>query len=297
MNKYLTEFIGTFFLVLTIGLSVLGGTPMAPLAIGAVLMVMVYMGGHVSGGHYNPAVSLAVALRGKLDAREVVPYMIMQVLGAVAATAVVYVVLGRPFAPAPGPAVSAGAALLVEVLYTFALCLVVLHTATAPQTTGNSFYGLAIGFTVAAGAFAGGPISGGAFNPAVGTGPILVSAVLGSNGALSNRLPRPRPRRPCQLAPIWARRYQARAKGDRRRPPRRSNGAGVVRESSIARKEPGWLVSVVRQVRVSYSSTLAAKPRIFVRALENEGEKGNRRLIRGERVLEPEVRVNSTDGS
>ena len=88
MNKYLTELIGTFFLVLTIGLSVLGGTPMAPLAIGAVLMVMVYMGGHVSGGHYNPAVSLAVLLRGKLQARDVVPYMTAQILGAVIEDAV-----------------------------------------------------------------------------------------------------------------------------------------------------------------------------------------------------------------
>ena len=159
---------------------------MAPLAIGAALMVMVYMGGHVSGGHYNPAVSLAVALRGKLDTRDIAPYMAMQVLGAVAAAAVVYVVVGRTFAPAPGPAVSAGSALLVEILYTTALCLVVLHSATAPQTTGNSFYGLAIGFTVAAGAFAGGPISGGAFNPAVGIGPILVSAVFGSTAGLTN---------------------------------------------------------------------------------------------------------------
>lgn len=186
MNKYLTEFVGTFFLVLTIGFSVLGGTPMAPLAIGAALMVMVYMGGHVSGGHYNPAVSLAVALRGKLDTRDIAPYMVMQVLGAVAAAAVVFVVVGRTFAPAPGPAVSAGSALVVEILYTTALCLVVLHSATAPQTTGNSFYGLAIGFTVAAGAFAGGPISGGAFNPAVGIGPILVSAVFGSTAGLTN---------------------------------------------------------------------------------------------------------------
>jgi aquaporin Z len=185
MNKYLTELIGTFFLVFTIGLSVLGGTPMAPLAIGAVLMVMIYMGGHVSGAHYNPAVSLAVLLRGKLPARDVVPYMAAQVLGAVAAAAVVYVVLGRTFAPAPGPAASAVGALLVEVLYTTALCLVVLHSATAPQTTGNSFYGLAIGFTVVAAAFAGGPISGGAFNPAVGIGPILVSAVAG-DGSLAN---------------------------------------------------------------------------------------------------------------
>ena len=185
MNKYLTELIGTFFLVLSIGLSVLGGTPMAPLAIGATLMVMVYMGGHVSGGHYNPAVSLAVLLRGKLQARDVVPYMIVQVLGAIAAAAVVYVVLGQTFAPAPGPTASVVGALLVEVLYTTALCLVVLHSATAPQTTGNSFYGLAIGFTVVAAAFAGGPISGGAFNPAVGIGPILFSAMFG-NGSLAN---------------------------------------------------------------------------------------------------------------
>jgi aquaporin Z len=185
MNKYLTEFVGTFFLVLTIGLCVLGGTPMAPLAIGASLMVMVYMGGHVSGGHYNPAVSLAVLLRGKLQPRDVAPYMVAQVVGAVAAAVVVYVVLGRTFAPAPGNGASATGALIVEVLYTTALCLVVLHSATAPQTTGNSFYGLAIGFTVAAGAFAGGPISGGAFNPAVGVGPIVISALLGG-GSTAN---------------------------------------------------------------------------------------------------------------
>jgi len=185
MNKYVTEFVGTFFLVLTIGLCVLGGTPMAPLAIGASLMVMVYMGGHVSGGHYNPAVSLAVLLRGKLQPRDVAPYMVAQVVGAIAAAVVVYVVLGRTFAPAPGNGASAIGALLVEVLYTTALCLVVLHSATAPQTTGNSFYGLAIGFTVVVGAFAGGPISGGAFNPAVGVGPIVISTLLGG-GSIAN---------------------------------------------------------------------------------------------------------------
>ena len=158
---------------------------MAPLAIGASLMVMVYMGGHVSGGHYNPAVTLAVVLRGKLHARDTVPYMAAQILGALSAAAVVYVVLGRTFAPAPGDGASTLGALLIEILYTTALCLVVLHSATAPQTTGNSFYGLAIGFTVTAGAFAGGPISGGAFNPAVGTGPILVAALLGG-GSVAN---------------------------------------------------------------------------------------------------------------
>jgi aquaporin Z len=185
MNKYVTEFLGTFFLVLTIGLAVLGGTPLAPLAIGASLMVMVYMGGHVSGGHYNPAVTLAVVMRGKLPANEALPYMVVQVVGALTAALVVYVMLGRTFAPAPGDDATVLAALLVEVLYTFALCLVVLHSATAPQTTGNSFYGLAIGLTVTAAAFAGGPISGGAFNPAVGIGPIVISALLGG-GSVAN---------------------------------------------------------------------------------------------------------------
>jgi aquaporin Z len=135
------------------------------------------MGGHVSGGHYNPAVTLAVLLRGKLQRGDVVPYIAAQVAGALTAAAVVHMVLGRSFAPAPGQGASMLAALSIEVLYTTALCLVVLHSATAPQTTGNSFYGLAIGFTVTAGAFAGGPISGGAFKPAVGAGPILAAAL------------------------------------------------------------------------------------------------------------------------
>lgn len=179
MKSYLTEFIGTFFLVLTIGLTVLAQDPFAPLAIGAVLMVMVYMGGHVSGAHYNPAVTLAVYLRGKLAGREVAPYMAAQVLGAVGAALVVAYAAGDTFAPAPAATAGAGQVLLVEFLFTFALALVVLNTATSPRTEGNSFYGLAIGFTVTVGAFAGGAISGGAFNPAVGIGPTLVHALLG----------------------------------------------------------------------------------------------------------------------
>lgn len=185
MIKYVTEFIGTLFLVLTIGLSVIGQSAMAPLAIGLSLMIMVYMGGHVSGGHYNPAVSLAAALRGKLPSSDVVPYMVSQVLGAIVAAVIVYVITGQTFAPAPGATASPVAILLVEVLYTFALALVVLNTATHPKTKGNSFYGLAIGMTVATGAFAGGAISGGAFNPAVGIGPTLVNALL-SGGSFAS---------------------------------------------------------------------------------------------------------------
>src|ERR1700761_1868956 len=167
MKKYLAEFIGTFFLVLTIGCSVIGrgAGPLAPLAIGSVLMVMIFAGGHISGGHFNPAVTLGVWLRGKCDAKDVAPYMTFQIMGGVlAALAVKFLKAGdavTPLQPATVPA------LLAEFLFTFALVYVVLNVATAKGTSGNSFYGLAIGFTVLVGAFSVGNISGGAFNPAV----------------------------------------------------------------------------------------------------------------------------------
>lgn len=182
MAKLLTESIGTFFLVLTVGLTVIQQTPFAPLAIGTVLMVMVYMGGHISGGHYNPAVSLAVLLRGKLGGKDFAAYVAAQFVGAIVATLTVWVILGTSFAPAPTQGVAVLPALLVELLFTFALALVVLQTATSDKTAGNSYFGLAIGFTVMVGAYAGGAVSGGAFNPAVGVGPSLVHAVLGSGG-------------------------------------------------------------------------------------------------------------------
>jgi aquaporin Z len=170
MNKYLTEFIGTLFLVATIGFTVLapGAGDMAPLAIGAALMVMIFAGGHVSGGHYNPAVTLAVFLRGKCPAGDVLPYMVAQVLGAALAAVVVLFMKGNPAVVAMQPDVVR--ALVAEFLYTFALCYVVLNVATAKGTSGNSFYGLAIGFTVMTGAYSVGAISGGAFNPAVAVG-------------------------------------------------------------------------------------------------------------------------------
>jgi aquaporin Z len=172
-KKYLVEFIGTFFLVATIGFTVLkpGAGDFAPLAIGSVLMVMIYAGGHVSGGHYNPAVTLAVCLRGKCPPRDVVPYWVAQVLGAAAAAAAVLYVKDNPnvsHLEVNGTVLPR--ILLAEFLFTFALCYVVLNVATSKGTAGNSFYGLAIGFTVMVGAFAVGPVSGGAFNPAVVVG-------------------------------------------------------------------------------------------------------------------------------
>ena len=174
-RKLLTEFIGTFFLVLTIGLTVVAQSPFAPLAIGSALMIMVYMGGHVSGGHFNPAVSLAVYLRGKLDRKDLLPYWGAQLLGGIAAAHCTWWMMGAPLVVAPAHPLSH--ALVIEFLFTFALALVVLNSATANATSGNSFYGLAIGFTVTVGAFAGGAISGGAFNPAVGLGPAITNMV------------------------------------------------------------------------------------------------------------------------
>ena len=167
-RSYCAEFIGTFFLVLTVCVAgVLGyAGPYAPIAIGAVLMVMVYATGYISGGHLNPAVTLAVWIRGKLPGREVLPYIIAQMLAGILAALVakVFARAGNAITPAVFPFYPA---VLAEFLYTFALCYVILNVATAEANAGNSFYGLAIGFTVTVGAFTVGRISGAVFNPAV----------------------------------------------------------------------------------------------------------------------------------
>lgn len=172
MNKYLTELIGTFFLVLTVGCTVIdGGTGVIPpLAIGSALMVMVFAGGHVSGAHYNPAVTVAVWLRGRCETRDVVPYIIAQLVGAFLAALAVKGLKGDAMSAVTPLAAPVGLVLLAEFLFTFALAYVVLNVATAKDTAGNSFYGLAIGFTVMVGAFAVGALTGGAFNPAVTVG-------------------------------------------------------------------------------------------------------------------------------
>jgi aquaporin Z len=171
MRRYLTEFVGTFFLVFTVCCTVLAKVALAPLAIGAVLMVMVFAGGHVSGAHYNPAVSLGVLLRGKLPASDLIPYWVAQLVGGLLAAVVARFVIN----PRVVVAFSVSGrgiieALLAEFLFTFALVYVVLNVATSKDHPNNSFYGLAIGFTVLAGAFAVGSVSGGAINPALGFG-------------------------------------------------------------------------------------------------------------------------------
>ncbi|MCE0482688.1 MAG: aquaporin [Methylacidiphilales bacterium] len=177
MKKFIVEFIGTFFLVFTVGTCVVNPSEgvIAPIAIGAVLMVMIFAGGHISGGHYNPAVTVAVAMRGRLPGHEVPAYILAQLGGAV------FAAWGATFLKGPSlidlseeVKYNMGQLAFAEFIFTFALAYVVLNVATAKGTAGNSFYGLAIGSTVMAGAFAVGPISGAAFNPAVATGALYL---------------------------------------------------------------------------------------------------------------------------
>lgn len=171
MKQFLMECIGSFFLVLVIALS---GNP---IAIGFIVMVLVYMGGYISGGHYNPAVTLAVWMQGKITGTKAMVYALFQIVGGASGAYVSNVVSGMRFAPAPGAGVHLPAAFIIELLGTFLLCSVVLHVALAEKNKNNQYFGLAIGGTVLALAMSGGAISGGVFNPAVGIGPILISGM------------------------------------------------------------------------------------------------------------------------
>ena len=177
MKKYIAEFIGTFFLVLTIGCTIIPGAAgvIAPLAIGGALMVMVYAGGHISGGHFNPAITLAVFVRGRCETKDVIPYWVAQLLAGVAAALVAVFLVGKSGTPMEIKNVPA--AFVAEFLFTFALAYVVVNSATSKDTANNSFYGLAIGMTVMVGAFSVGAISGGAFNPAVALGLAVMKLV------------------------------------------------------------------------------------------------------------------------
>ena len=170
-RKYTTEFIGAFFLTFAVAMAALSGSVFVPLAAGATLMVMIYAGGHISGGHYNPAVTMAALVRRRIGISDAVAYWIVQAAAGIAAGALARALVN----PATVRTLTLSghteaAAAVVEVLITFALCYVVLNVATSKDQKNNGFFGLAIGFTVAAGAFAVGGISGGVFIPAVALG-------------------------------------------------------------------------------------------------------------------------------
>lgn len=167
MKKYIAEFIGTFFLVLTVALT---GNP---LAIGGVLIAMVYAGGAISGAHYNPAVTFALFLYKKISQQEAIKYVAAQMLAGILAAATFSLLHGGIFFPHPAANVPFVTALINESVFTFLLVYTILRVAASNETKNNQYFGLAIGLALMVGAFAGGPISGGAYNPAVGVGPLL----------------------------------------------------------------------------------------------------------------------------
>jgi aquaporin Z len=181
VRKYVVEVIGTFFLAFTVCTTAFVSGSLAPLAIGASLMVMIYAGGHISGGHYNPAVTVAALVRGRIGVRDAIGYWIAQFVGGVLAALIARGVVPRGHVTAMALSGHMGAAFVVELLFTFALCWVVLNVATSRDHPVNSFYGLAIGFTVMTGAVAVGAISGGAFNPAVAVGASTMGLFAWSN--------------------------------------------------------------------------------------------------------------------
>ena len=176
-QKLTTEFIGTFFLSLTICTAAVYGSAgeYAPFGIAATLMVMIYAGGHISGAHYNPAVTVSIYLRGACEKDEVLPYIASQVIAAVSAAIVVENLL-RPNEVVTGFELGTDA-IVAELLFTFALAYVILNVATTESTSGNGYFGAAIALVVLAGAITVGSISLASFNPAV-TSALIVSGKL-----------------------------------------------------------------------------------------------------------------------
>jgi aquaporin Z len=180
MKKYLIEFIGTFFLVTTIGLT---GNP---LAIGIMLTILVYMGGHISGAHYNPAVTISIFCKKLIEGKEAINYIITQLIASFLAAVLVFSINTNLMHVAPDYSYSSLQIILCELIFTFLLVLVILNVATNKKTEGNSYYGLAIGFTVMASAYCVGGVSGGAFNPAVAFGPALLDIFSGTGKDILN---------------------------------------------------------------------------------------------------------------
>jgi len=185
--KCLAEFTGTFFLVLTVGMNVLTGSVGAALSIGAILAVMIFALGSVSGAHFNPAVTVAVLLSGRniLDPLLGVFYVLSQLLGGLLGAMIYSLICDATFTLSPVGTHSWHNVLIVECLYSMALCYVVLNVATTKRQLGNQFFGVAIGFTVMSAALAIGGISGCSVNPAVSFGTMVVAAFANGSSALT----------------------------------------------------------------------------------------------------------------
>lgn len=179
MKALITEAIGTFLMMLIIGLSVQRDDSLAALAVGATVLAMVYAGGRISGAHYNPAITVALVMRGALPAARLAGYWAAQFAGAIAAGILIWKFNGHPVDVAPAELTTPLKALVGEAIATFGLAYVIIRVATSKGVDGTQYGGLAIGATVAALMFAFAPITGGAFNPAVGLGAAAVEFILG----------------------------------------------------------------------------------------------------------------------
>ncbi|MDZ4747966.1 MAG: aquaporin [Saprospiraceae bacterium] len=171
-RKYVVEFFGTFFLVMTLCMLNAGDhSQFGPMAAGVMLIAMMYGGYHISGGHFNPAVSVATYLRGKLNSGDLLPYIVAQFLGGTLASMLAGFLLSATGAPVPSPKeLEIVPALIAELLGTLLFVYVFLNLTTIKKTAGNAFYGIAIGFTFMAILYTFTDVSGGAFNPAVALG-------------------------------------------------------------------------------------------------------------------------------
>ena len=178
MQRYMMELIGTFFL--TVAISLTGN----PIAIGLMLMAMIYVGSHISGGHYNPALTLATWIRGKINTNDTIAYMVAQTVGALLAVWVFMMITNTVYAPETAAGVQLGTAIMVEALLVMVLVWVFLVMTSMTSYKGSAVGGVVVGLTLMSIAFIGG-----LFNPAVALGAMMCNmmkggAFVGMNNAL-----------------------------------------------------------------------------------------------------------------
>jgi aquaporin Z len=179
MKKYSIEFLGTFFLLL---ISALADNP---IAIGVGLAVLCYIGGHISGAHYNPAVSIAMVIRGEINKVECGKFILSQVLGAVFASFVYFLITNNVFEIQPSSETTLSQFLIAEFIFTFLLVITILFVGTHPKLKGNQFYGAVIGLSVMTSQYSIGEISSSVLNPAISIGPALFNLVNGEGSNMS----------------------------------------------------------------------------------------------------------------
>ncbi|OQA36186.1 MAG: aquaporin Z [Candidatus Dependentiae bacterium ADurb.Bin331] len=182
MRKLLMEFIGTFFFILTIAIGA------GPIAVSSMLMAWLYIGFYVSGGHFNPMVTLAVMLTEGITLVHAGYYMLAQIAGGFLAYAAAAYLHTRVVFPEPNASVSLAQAFIVEILLAFVFASVVLHVAMTKRFHASTVFGFAIGFTIPALMAFGGPISGGLFNPAISIGSTLFGAISGMSEIMWSHL-------------------------------------------------------------------------------------------------------------